>query len=43
MILRVGVFSPDSNGKPFEKKGLFFLIKNNDQRKFVFCLEKLLF
>jgi hypothetical protein len=36
-------FSPDGNGKLFEKKRLFFFLKNNDQRKFVFWVKKMVF
>jgi hypothetical protein len=32
--------SPDSSENPFERKPIFLLIKNNDQRKFVFDLQK---
>jgi hypothetical protein len=35
------LFSLDCNGKPCEQKGLFFLVKNCDQRKRVFDHRKI--
>ena len=32
--------SPDESGKPFEVEMHFFLKKNSDQRKLVFCFGK---
>ena len=32
--------SPDESGKPFEVEMHFFLRKNSDQRKLVFCFGK---
>jgi len=32
--------SPDRSGNPFGLKAIFFLAEKNDQRKFLFGLEK---